>query len=210
MFFFLPQSVETQGGPILAEATYCFCSANMEKLTLENYKDAEGSSICTPVDSKDQCTPENFDKTTDMYLCYTMDQSTCNAQKDLWDEQFRTKYNPISEYHQQFDSSKDAGAILPPCVLEDTLTPECRDISIFVITLINLGRWLFGIIGAIALVMFIYGGFVMILSRGNSEQVKKGTGAMVAAVTGLVIAFGAYILIGFLAETIGVQSGFRL
>jgi hypothetical protein len=96
--------------------------------------------------------------------------------------------------------------IIPSCLLGTTFSPGCDNINQFIILGINVGTYIFGFIGALALLFFVYGGFMMILSQGNQEKVKKGTSAMVAAVIGLVIAFGAYALITFLSRTIGVKT----
>jgi len=76
---------------------------------------------------------------------------------------------------------------------------DCRDVGIFVQLAIAVGKYIFSIIGALALLFFIYGGFTLILSQGNSEKVKKGMGIMAAAFIGLVIVFGAYFLVQFLS-----------
>ena len=79
---------------------------------------------------------------------------------------------------------------------------NCNDVSIFVVVAIGIARYLFGIIGALALVMFVYGGFVWITSRGSSEKVKKGMEIFTAAVLGLVIAFSAYMLVDYFSKNI--------
>lgn len=87
---------------------------------------------------------------------------------------------------------------------------ECEDVSIFVLTLINISRYLFSIVGALALVFFVYGGLVWITSQGNPEKLKKGLDIFVAAVLGLVIVFSAYMLVSYLATSLGVSSSFKL
>lgn len=107
---------------------------------------------------------------------------------------------------------------IPDCVLDNNLptdssgavTGPCGDVSIFVWLLLNASNYLFTIIGAIALAMFVYGGFLMIISQGSEEKITKGTDAIKAAVIGLVIAFGGYFLIRFLGEAIGLKEAFRL
>lgn len=120
-----------------------------------------------------------------------------------------------AEAQQQTKTETSKGLIrsaIPDCVFADKWDPNgpCADVSVFVLTLIGFGRSLFTVIGALALVMFIYGGFMLILSQGNPEKVKKGTDAMMAAVIGLVIAFGGYALIIFLGKAVGLKSGFGL
>lgn len=100
---------------------------------------------------------------------------------------------------------KAAGELLVDCAEDGS----CRDVNNLLEQAIKIGEWLFSIIGALALVMFIYGGFTIILSMGNAEKVKKGQQALVAAVVGMAIAFSAYILIGFILEALGVSSEFR-
>ncbi len=101
---------------------------------------------------------------------------------------------------------------IPQCALDDPnlrQEGECRDVSIFVTMLINISNYLFGFIGALALLFFVYGGFVLILSQGNSEKVKKGFEIMSAAAIGLVVAFGAYVLVKFLGDSL-VKKEFQL
>lgn len=104
-------------------------------------------------------------------------------------------------------ASQGASKIIPSCLLGNSIDKSCDKIDIFITFAINVGLYIFGFIGALALLMFVYGGFILIMSQGNQEKVKKGTGAITAAVVGLVIAFSAYALITFLSNTIGVKSG---
>ena len=59
-----------------------------------------------------------------------------------------------------------------------------------------------GVIGSLALVMFIYGGATWMLSAGNQEQVTKGKNILIWAALGLVIIFTAYALVRFVLTTI--------
>lgn len=95
---------------------------------------------------------------------------------------------------------------LPDCAFS---YDGCRNINDVLEFLIKIGKILFEAIGSVAFVMFIYGGFTMILSMGNSEKVKKGQEILVAAVIGIIIAFGAYLLIDFVLNTLQVGSDFR-
>lgn len=53
------------------------------------------------------------------------------------------------------------------------------------------------IIGAIALVVFILGALLTILSEGKEDRLEKGKSAMVYALIGLVITFMAFIIVSF-------------
>jgi amino acid transporter len=62
---------------------------------------------------------------------------------------------------------------------------------------------IFGIVGSLALVMFIYGGFLWLTSAGSAEQVKKGKDIFIWAVIGLVVIFSAYSLVRFVIQGVG-------
>lgn len=53
----------------------------------------------------------------------------------------------------------------------------------------------FGIVGSLALVMFVYGGITWMTSSGNPEKVKKGRDVLIWAAIGLFIVFSAYALV---------------
>ena len=59
-----------------------------------------------------------------------------------------------------------------------------------------------GIVGSLALVMFIYGGITWMLSAGNQEQVTKGKNILIWAAAGIVIIFISYALVRFVLTTI--------
>ncbi len=59
-----------------------------------------------------------------------------------------------------------------------------------------------GIIGSLALVMFIYGGASWMLSGGNQEQVTKGKNIIIWAAIGIVIIFTAYAIVKFVLTTV--------
>lgn len=100
--------------------------------------------------------------------------------------------------------------IIPECLLANDIkvmrTMGCDNVNIFIWLAINVGTYIFTFIGALALLFFVYGGFMLILSQGKADKIKQGTGAMTAAVIGLIIAFGAYALINFLGTTIGLKA----
>jgi len=49
--------------------------------------------------------------------------------------------------------------------------------------------------GSLALLMFIYGGFIWMTSGGSKDKIDKGRKTLIWAVLGLVIVFVAYILV---------------
>jgi len=60
-----------------------------------------------------------------------------------------------------------------------------------------------GILGSLALLVFIYGGFMWVIAAGNAENVKKGTDAMQWAVIGICIIFSSYAIIDLIFQGIG-------
>ncbi len=52
-----------------------------------------------------------------------------------------------------------------------------------------------GIIGALTLLMLVWGGFEWLTSAGNPEKVKSGTQTMVWAIIGVVLVFASYLLL---------------
>jgi len=52
-----------------------------------------------------------------------------------------------------------------------------------------------GVVGSLALLMFVYGGLTWMTSSGNSEKVKKGRDILIWSAIGLVIIFASYGLV---------------
>ena len=124
-------------------------------------------------------------------------------------------FSAVNVFAQQETGQPSESKFIPQCVLDNptgdpTTEGQCRSVSIYVVLLLNVANYLFGIVGAFALLFFIYGGFTLILSRGNSEQTKKGIEIVTAAVIGLVVVFGAYMLVQFLGTAIGLKGEFKL
>ncbi|MCB9798647.1 hypothetical protein H6758_02890 [Candidatus Nomurabacteria bacterium] len=95
---------------------------------------------------------------------------------------------------------------LPDCAYSKT---GCRNINALLELVINIGDWIFGFIGGVALLVFVYGGFVVVTSFGNAEKVKKGYSILGAALIGMAIAVSAYLLVDFLLDALTVKEEFR-
>jgi hypothetical protein len=76
--------------------------------------------------------------------------------------------------------------------LDNPLGKGNTDIPSLLGTVINS---IMGVIGSLALAMFIYGGITWMLSAGNQEQVTKGKNILIWAAVGIVIIFSAYALV---------------
>ena len=60
-----------------------------------------------------------------------------------------------------------------------------------------------GVVGSLALLMFIYGGLTWMTSGGNEEKIKKGKQILVWAVFGIVIIFTSYSILNLVFEILG-------
>lgn len=87
----------------------------------------------------------------------------------------------------------------PPTQLANPL--GTTDIPALAGTIINT---VLGVVGSLALLMIIYGGFTWMTAAGNQEAVKKGRDILIWAFIGIVIIFSAYALVKFAFTTIGV------
>ncbi len=70
---------------------------------------------------------------------------------------------------------------------------------------LNVVDIILGVVGSLALLMFVYGGIMMLISAGNSDKVSKAKGIIIAAVIGLGIVFASYLIIEFVMRALGVN-----
>ncbi|MBN2884437.1 hypothetical protein JXE04_00750 [Patescibacteria group bacterium] len=79
------------------------------------------------------------------------------------------------------------------------------DVNDMVMIAVTAAKWILGIVGSLTLLMFIYGGFLFLVSSGSSEQITKAKNVLIAAVIGLVIVFSSYLIIKFVLSSIGIE-----
>ena len=199
---------------VRAEDGYCFCGSDLSAVAIEETSKITNGS-CSIESSGEVCTAKSSSKDIFKGKCIfygggSADQgkTACSDQVTQWTADKIALIKGAASFGNSFRGW--TSKLIPECLLKNDLSKSCRDVSIFVYFLIQLARYLFGIIGALALVMFVYGGFMLILSQGSSEKVKKGTEIITAAVIGLVIMFGAYTLVSFLGEAVNIQTEFKL
>lgn len=84
----------------------------------------------------------------------------------------------------------------------------CGDYTIndFVSLVILASQWILGIVGSLSLIMFIYGGFMFLISSGSSDKVGQAKKIIVAAVIGLIIVFSSYLIIKFVIGALGANT----
>lgn len=94
---------------------------------------------------------------------------------------------------------------LPDVCLQNPLGPSSEDANINLF----LGQIIYGIlgvVGSLALVMFIYGGLVWMTAAGSPEKVTKGKNVLIWATIGLVVIFSAYAIVAFILKDILGQT----
>ena len=66
----------------------------------------------------------------------------------------------------------------------------------------NVINAVLGVVGSLALLMFVYGGLIWMTSSGSPEKVKKGRDIIIWSAIGLAIIFSAYGLVRILIVSI--------
>ncbi|MBI4449819.1 hypothetical protein HY634_02065 [Candidatus Uhrbacteria bacterium] len=77
----------------------------------------------------------------------------------------------------------------------------------FVGLAVEASRFIFGITGSLALIMFAVGGFWWLTAGGVADRIEKGKKTLVAAVIGIIIIFGAWVIVNSLLAAITGQLG---
>lgn len=99
-----------------------------------------------------------------------------------------------------------AQQLLPPCALG---AGRCH-LNDIVQTFVNFMRLLLGFVGSAVLVFFVYGGFVWLTSGGSTEKIKKGKDVVVNSIIGLIIVFGAFMIVQFVSESLSAEEFARV
>lgn len=60
-----------------------------------------------------------------------------------------------------------------------------------------------GIVGSLALLMFIFGGITWMTAAGNEQSVTKGKNIIIWAALGLVVIFSSYAIVKLVLQAIG-------
>ncbi|KKR14761.1 MAG: hypothetical protein UT42_C0019G0002 [Candidatus Falkowbacteria bacterium GW2011_GWA2_39_24] len=84
----------------------------------------------------------------------------------------------------------------------DPLTNPIKTINVSVI-IGRVVRAILLIIGSIALLMFIYGGFMWMTAAGNDTKIGKAKNVLVWATLGLIVIAAAYLLVKYVMEAVG-------
>lgn len=108
-------------------------------------------------------------------------------------------------------SQAKAASLLPT---PRSTTPNCSDkvdcgdytLNDFAQLGVNITEIILGVVGSLALLMFIYGGLSFLISAGNAEAITKARKILVAAAIGLAIVFASYLIIQFVLQGLGYKN----
>jgi len=92
-------------------------------------------------------------------------------------------------------------SVFAQTALKNPLDPLCDptkgDCGGFELVIQKLITGALGVSGVLALVAFVYGGVLWMVSAGNQTFIDKGRKAMIWAVWGLVVIFSSYAILSF-------------
>jgi len=66
----------------------------------------------------------------------------------------------------------------------------------------RIAQLILGLTGSMALLMFVYGGFLLVTSAGSQEKVTKGKTVMTNAVIGIIIIMAAWSITAFILDNL--------
>jgi len=108
---------------------------------------------------------------------YSFNKTTCTQKSGTW--------TPSSN-----SATPSNSASTPTKALDNPLGPI--DVNTFIGRVI---KGVLGIVGSLALLMIVYGGFTMLTSGGAEAKITKAKGVIVWAVIGLVVIFLSYAIL---------------
>jgi hypothetical protein len=106
-----------------------------------------------------------------------------------------TQVRPQTATSPQNDEKTSSVTLPNPLEKDEVLSPQ-----------VLIGKIIdkvLGVVGSLALLMFIYGGFTWMLAGGNAEAVTKGKNILIWATIGLIVIFSSYALVKFVFSGIG-------
>lgn len=83
---------------------------------------------------------------------------------------------------------------------------NCGNYSLndMVSVVLKASEFILGVVGSLALLAFVVGGMMWVLSAGNAELVTRGKQTILGAVIGLVIVFTSFMIIQLVYASLGL------
>ena len=91
------------------------------------------------------------------------------------------------------------GKASPPVTLTDPLDGKGKNPNELIGTIITA---ILGVVGSLALLMFIFGGLTWMTAAGSKEKIQKGKDILVWSTIGLVVIFMSYSIVKFVLKDI--------
>ncbi len=160
-------------------------------LLIGNFSMAAGLSVCGEVKTT------NPDGTPyDNYVDYQKEVLPLAASRDAKIAAAKGDQNAIQKAQDEY-------------VVADTALKNkyniCQAGDIFK-QIARITNFLIGFIGIFVIVRLVISGFQMVLSQGSEEAIKGAKSGITNALIGLVLVFGAYIIVNILFQTFGIQN----
>jgi hypothetical protein len=101
-----------------------------------------------------------------------------------------------------------AGCTPEGCATDKEPTSNCAeycgnyDFNLTLKKVISISEIILGLCGSLALLAFVVGGLMFLLSSGSSKWVERGKDTIFGAIIGLVIVFTSYAIINFVVKNI--------
>lgn len=197
--------------PVKADSVHCFCSMNAGDVNAYY-------PVCQVLPTANDCSSYGNILEVQVSAGYTcivaQDSKECKANTTNWTKQ-KEKIKADLVAAKIIDkkiAASEQSQFLPACILTDKLdlSSDCGDVTIFVKLMLDIVNYLLSFVGGLALLFFIYGGFVWIFSSGAPDKVTQGKEIVMSALIGLAVAFCGYVLISFLGDAIGISSVYKL
>jgi len=102
-------------------------------------------------------------------------------------------------YAVAFDPNTSIKKILVDEAKLGTLTPD--------VVVLRIVQLVLTLVGLIAVVMILWGGFMWLFSAGSSERLRHARDILVAAITGLAIIMAAYGIVSYVFNELNKATG---
>lgn len=200
-----------------AEDVNCFCFLDTDVATKEEL-DKTNEAVCTIKPSLEECLSYSVNLAVSgkkNFTCVSSEsQKECKGEQANWKKQKIQALKNLEETKALEAKEKAASQsqIIPACAMAEKWDPtsDCADITIFIKLMLNVVNYLLSFVGGLALLFFIYGGFVLIFSSGSPDKVTQGKEIIMSALIGLVVTFSGYVLVSYLGYAVGITNTYML
>lgn len=207
--------------PTAAKAAdiYCYCQLDLDVATPEQIKNTT-ETVCK-VMPLGECMTYPATLVPQGKVNFTClqaeDTKDCAARKSSWQKEKTLALKNLKQTEADNKKVEQAASsqLIPACALADKIDftdkkNPCTDVTIFVTLMLKIVNYLLSFVGGLALLFFIYGGFVLIFSSGSPDKITQGKEIIMSALLGLVIAFCGYVLVSYLGTAVGISSTYAL